>query len=241
MDYHSVYRSGADDYQRLVAAEDVDGNLDRSLRDLLGLVRAGGAGRDEIRLVEIGAGTGRVTRLLAAAGAQVVATEPSAAMIEVAAELAVDDKRSVFGRAEARALPFPDRAFDAAIAGWVFAHQREWSPDDWREVVTGFVAEARRVVRPGGPVVLIETLGTGQTAPNPPAELAEYYRWLESDLGFSRSWIRTDYAFGSVEEAAEITGAFFGPRFAQLVTDEGWDRVPECTGIWMDERDPLDR
>ena len=224
MDYHSVYRSNADRYQQLVGAEDVDANLPAALAELVDL---GGAA-----VVEIGAGTGRVTRLLDRAGAQVTATEPSNAMITVAAQLAKSDRPVTFSRAEAGALPFPDDRFDVAIAGWVFAHQREWAPDNWQSVVSGFVDEAERVTRQPGSIVLIETLGTGHEEPNPPPDLVEYYRWMETSLGFERTSIRTDYQFASVEEAADVTGGFFGQEFAATVTERGWSRVPECTGIW---------
>lgn len=225
MDYHSVYRSNAEQYQQLVAAEDVDGNLDVAVASLFDPT--------DTSVVEIGAGTGRVTRILSKLGATVTATEPAPAMLDVAASIGAEDRHTTFCRAEAAALPFPNESFDAAVAGWVFAHQREWSPDTWRDVVAGFVAEAARLVKPAGPVVLIETLGTGHEEPNPPGDLVEYYRWLEADLGFDRNWIRTDYQFASVAEAAEVTGSFFGPDFANLVTERGWDRVPECTGIWV--------
>lgn len=225
MDYHSVYRSNAEQYQALVGAEDVDNNLDRALGESVDL--------SEANVVEIGAGTGRVTRILSHAGARVSATEPAAAMISVAKRMAEGDASTTLCQAEAGSLPFPADTFDLAIAGWVYAHQREWSPDSWRTVVAGFVDEAQRIIAADGSIVLIETLGTGHEEPNPPDELEEYYRWLESSLGFRRSWIRTDYQFASVEQAAEITGAFFGPEFAALVVERGWSRVPECTGIWI--------
>jgi hypothetical protein len=70
-------------------------------------------------------------------------------------------------------------------------------------------------------------------APAPPSrELAEYYAWLEEEQGFTRDAIRTDYLFASVDEAAAVTGFFFGAGFAERVRAEGWTRVPECTGIW---------
>lgn len=224
MDFHTVYRSKADQYQQLVGAEDVDGNLDRVLGEVLKL--------DGLGVIELGAGTGRVTRLLRRAGAVVTATEPAAAMLAVAQQMAAADTATRLCQAEAKAVPFRSNSFDAAVAGWVFAHQREWSPDSWRTVVAGFIEEAARVVVDGGPIVLIETLGTGHAEPTPPGDLVEYYEWLEADLGFERRWIRTDYSFASVDEAAEVTGGFFGDAFAELVRSNGWARVPECTGIW---------
>jgi len=104
--------------------------------------------------------------------------------------------------------------------------------DDWRAHVGRALAEMRRALEPGAPLVVIETLGTGSETPAPPNPgLAEYYAWLEAQ-GFARMTIRTDYRFASVDDAATVTGFFFGPTFAERVRAQGWARVPECTGIW---------
>jgi hypothetical protein len=88
-------------------------------------------------------------------------------------------------------------------------------------------------VKPGGTLIVIETLGTGFTEPAAPApELADYYAWLESQRGFGRHALRTDYGFDSVSEAARVLGFFFGEQMAALVAEGGSPRVPECTGIW---------
>ena len=90
-----------------------------------------------------------------------------------------------------------------------------------------------RALKPGGALILIETLGTGREDPSPPsAELAEYFAWLEAEHGLARVAIRTDYLFPDVETAAAITGFFFGDAFSERVRREGWRRVPECTGLW---------
>jgi ubiquinone/menaquinone biosynthesis C-methylase UbiE len=223
MDYHEIYERHADAYDELVAAEDCDGNLLPALARVMPVTG---------RVVEVGAGTGRVTRLLAGAGATVIATEPSAAMIAVGKQRLGEHARVSWHQAAAHALPVADGWADAGIAGWVFGHFREWMPAGWQDELTQALAELGRAVRPGGTLVIIETLGTGATAPAPPTPgLAEYYGWLEA-RGFARDWIRSDYRFDSVSEAARITGAFFGEPFAARVRQEGWARVPECTGIW---------
>ncbi len=224
MDFQDIYDSGADGYDALVGAEDADGNLLPAIGAVVAL--------DGRLAVEVGAGTGRVTKLLRRAGARVVATELAADMVRVGSCATGSDDGVVWCRASAPALPVRDGVADAVVAGWVVAHQREWEPDSWPAVVTGFLDEMRRVLRPGGTTVLIETLGTGFDEPSPTPELAEYYEWLETTHGFQRSWIRTDYQFASVDEAATVTGAFFGPDFADTVRANGWARVPECTGIW---------
>jgi len=227
-DYRTIYRDHALEYDALVRAEDKDGNL------LKHLFRAGplrGA-----HVVEVGAGTGRITRQLLGAGvAHVTATELEPAMLEVARQaLASAGQRVRFEVADARALPLPDQCADLSVAGWVFGHFRSWMQDSWQNEVGKAVNEMLRVTRPGGRVMIVETLGTGSTEPSPPSPgLSEYYALLEDTYGFERSAFRTDYAFDSIEQAAQVTGAFFGPDFAARVRVEGWSTVPECTGLWV--------
>ena len=227
MDHRDIYANHAAAYDRLVGAEDCDGALLPALRAVAPV-----EGRD---VLEVGAGTGRITRLLAAAGARVVGFDRSPAMIEVARRhletMGADTCR--LGVADARHLPVPSGWADLAVAGWVFGHFRSWFPETWRDEVGQALGEMARALRPGGTLVVVETLGTGSEVPRPPTErLAEYFRWLEEERGFRRAEIRTDYRFAQVEEAAEVTGFFFGEEFAARVRREQWTRVPECTGVW---------
>ncbi len=230
MEQRDIYRDHAEDYDALVAAEDHQGNLRPALERILAP-----AGR---RVIEVGAGTGRLTRLLLEAGAEVIATERSPAMLAVARRrLAAHEPRVRWYEADARTLPLADAAADAAVAGWVFGHLRHWLPQGWRAQIGQALAELRRVVVPGGPVLIIETLGTGATEPRPPNDaLAEYYRWLEGVHGFTREAIRTDYRFASAAEAAERIGFFFGEAKARALA--GQRVVPECTGLWWRREGP---
>jgi hypothetical protein len=91
----------------------------------------------------------------------------------------------------------------------------------------------KRVLRPGGTVIILETLGTGCESPHPPSDaLAAYYALLEEEHGFSATWIRTDYRFASLSEAEDLTRFFFGDGLADRVAREGLVTLPECTGIW---------
>jgi SAM-dependent methyltransferase len=87
------------------------------------------------RLLDVGAGTGKLSRLLAATGARVLAVDPAAAMIRRAAGPGV-----LAARAVAEALPFPAGAFHAAAAGTAF---------HWFDGPCA-LAELHRVLAPGG-------------------------------------------------------------------------------------------
>jgi hypothetical protein len=109
----------------------------------------------------------------------------------------------------------------------------EWYPDSWRDEIGQAISEMRRVLRPGGTAIIVETLGTGRETPQPPSErLAAYYTMLERDYEFAATWIRTDYRFESQAEANELTGFFFGTPAPTTLTEEGFAIVPECTGVW---------
>ena len=223
-DHAWVYDHAARDYDALVAREDAAGNLSRALDALLP-PRAG-------LIVELGAGTGRVTRLLAPRADRVVACDAAAAMLDVARErldAAGLAQGVTFAVASHDALPVAAAAADAVVAGWAIAHAVGWFPADWPERVDRALAEMARVARPGAPLLVIETLGTGSAAPAPPAKLVPFYDRLEA-AGFVRSVLRTDYRFADPAEAERLLTFFFGPELAARFA--GAADVPECTGLW---------
>jgi SAM-dependent methyltransferase len=93
-------------------------------------------------VLDLAAGSGKLTRQLLPAGAELLAVEPSAAMRERLAATA-PGVRVLEGTAEA--IPVPDGALDAVTVGQAF----HWF-DGPRAV-----AELRRVLRPGGRVGLL--------------------------------------------------------------------------------------
>jgi SAM-dependent methyltransferase len=86
-------------------------------------------------VVELGAGTGKLTRAVGALGVRVVAVEPDARMLAVLRERGLE---GVEGSAEA--IPFADGVADAVVAG---------SSVHWFELEAA-LQEIHRVLRPGG-------------------------------------------------------------------------------------------
>ena len=99
----------------------------------------------DARILELGAGTGLNFQHYSTL-AHGVATEPSAEMIKVA-RTKERPARLVLVQSCAEQIPFADASFDAAFATLVFCSVK--SPKQ------GFL-ELKRVVKPGGTVVLLE-------------------------------------------------------------------------------------
>lgn len=227
-DFEMIYREHAAEYDRLVAREDYLENIPRALTSIRPLAGA--------RVVEMGAGTGRLTRILAPRVDSIAAFDRSKAMLNVAAERlsALQRKNWQLAVGDNRRLPAAEGVADVCIAGWSFGHATGWYPDSWREEIALAVGQMRRALRRGGTAIILETLGTGRESPQPPTPaLASYYVMLEGEFGFAPSWIRTDYQFESIEEAERLTRFFFGDELADRVAREGLIVLPECTGVWM--------
>ena len=96
----------------------------------------------EAEVLDLGAGTGKLTRLLVARYARVTAVEPLDGMRAILAQ-AVPAATALAGSAEE--IPLPDASVDAAFAGQAF----HWFANDVA------VAEMGRVLRPGGIVALV--------------------------------------------------------------------------------------
>lgn len=226
MDAREIYDHHPDRYDALVRAEDVAGNLPALLGELCPLT-----GR---RVVEVGAGTGRVTRLLLEGGAaRVLASDRAVAMLRFGRQALGEDARLRRFVADGQALPLPSRVAELGIAGWVFGHLRYWLPDDWRASIGQALDELQRCVGPDGSLIVIETLGTAAKQAAPPSSaLAEYYAFLEQERGFTRHTIRTDYRFASTADAVEICTFFFGEELGARVRESGSAAVREFTGVW---------
>ena len=221
-----LYRDHAERYERLVSREDHRKHLIPALNSIAPL-----AG---VRVVEPGAGTGRMTCALAPAVREIRAFDLLPQMLDVAVKKA--EARGFtncrFSAADNRSLPVEDGYADLALEAWSLAQMAVWAAESWREALRRAVDEMVRVTRSGGWIVLIETLGTLEEKPNPPERLRPFYSCFEEEMGFRRKWIRTDYRFADVEEAVDLIGFFFGGEMARIVRERRLTTVPECTGLW---------
>lgn len=225
--YERIYAHHADFYNRLVSREDFRGNLLAALLDIQPF--------DGLICADLGAGTGRTTRLLSLMAQHVYAFDAHHAMLQVAnRELEqtgmVNWSLTV---ADNRHIPLPDDSVHLAVEGWRFAHQVDWSPQTWRDDINYMLLEMHRIVKPGGTLILLETMGIGNKQPDPPKDaLAELYAWWQDEHNFAYRWIRTDYQFESVQEAEDLLRFGFGDTIAAQVVAKQQTIVPQSTGIW---------
>jgi SAM-dependent methyltransferase len=104
-------------------------------------------------VLDLGAGTGKLTRVLETAFDRVVAVEPAAAMRRL---LVAHCPRSETLAGTAHEIPLADESVDAVFAAQAF----HWFDDERA------VAEITRVLRSGGALVLMWNLPGGHTQPS---------------------------------------------------------------------------
>jgi ubiquinone/menaquinone biosynthesis C-methylase UbiE len=226
-DFQAIFETRAGDFDRLVACEDYRKAILPALNQICSL-----EGAD---VIDLGAGTGRLTCMVAPRARTIVALDIAQPMLKVAgANLERLGRRNWLAAvADHRHLPAGDGVADVVMAGWTICFFAIWQHATWQREVGQALAEMRRVLRPGGTAIILETLGTGRESPQPPHDkLAAYYAWLEGEHGFSTTWIRTDLRFESQAEGKELVGFFFGDELAAQVPDARPAILPECTGIW---------
>lgn len=225
MDHHKTYQAQADLYEQLISREDYCNNL---LPEILKIYSF-----NDKDVLELGAGTGRLTRMLAPLCRSMIACDLSFHMLQfnqrILKDLHQDEAKII--TADHRFLPLKNDVADVAISGWSIGYLVDWYRASWKTELTKAFSEINLLLRKHGMVIIIETMGTGFENPTAPSHLVNYYDFLKS-IGFSYTWIRTDYQFYSIEEAIYLTNFFFGNELAAQVKEKNLKVLPECTGIW---------
>lgn len=100
---------------------------------------------DMDQVLDIGCGTGRVTRLLAKRSQSVLGVDLAPGMIELATETHVDTKNMSFAVGDAENLPFDSLHFDVVFSSMAL---------QWCDPITPSFSEIYRVLKPGGKAIL---------------------------------------------------------------------------------------
>ena len=220
-----IYKTEGDKYEALIAREDYQGNILKSLRGIIPL---------ENRIVyDLGAGTGRLACMLAPYVKQMRAFDVSEEMLRVCREkfMASELTNWQVDVADHRQLPVDDHSADLVVSGWSVSYLATWNRDTWKSELEKWMNEMKRILRPNSFIVLYESLGTGNELPIKLEHLENFYPWLD-EAGFQNKWIRTDYQFESLDEAEFLSRFFFGNDLGDKVKQNNWKILPECTGVW---------
>ena len=220
-----IYQNDGDRYEALIACEDYQGNIEKALDEVVKV--------DDLDVLDLGAGTGRLAVLLAPRTKSMRAFDTAEEMLRVCREKFTAKGLSNWQLdvADHRSIPVADHSADLVVSGWSVAYLYVWNAETWKVELEKWLGEMKRILRPGSFIVLFESLGTGNESPIKLEHLKDYYPWLD-EAGFQNKWIRTDYKFESVEEAEELARFFFGDDLGNKVRQNNWVVLPECTGVW---------
>jgi ubiquinone/menaquinone biosynthesis C-methylase UbiE len=220
-----IYQSEGDRYEALISREDYRGNIPRVIDEIINV--------DGLDILDLGAGTGRLTLLLATRAKSIRAFDISAEMLRVCRERLIASGFSNWqvDVADHRQLPVEDHSADLVTSGWSVSYLVVWNQADGQAELDKWLTEMKRVLRKDGTILLLESLGTGNEEPVRLEHVESTYQWLDAN-GFQHKWIRTDYKFDSLEEAIELSRFFFGEELGAKVERNQWVILPECTGVW---------
>ena len=220
-----IYQSEGDRYEALVSREDYHGNIPRAIDEIINV--------DGLNVLDLGAGTGRLTLLLAPRVKSIRAFDASVEMLRVCRERLVASGLSNWqvDIADHRQLPITNNYADLVVSGWSVSYLSVWNKENGRAELDKWLTEMKRVLRKDGMIILFESLGTGNEEPIRLEHVESTYQWLD-DNAFANTWIRTDYQFESVKEAVDLAGFFFGEEMTALVLERQSRILPECTGVW---------
>jgi SAM-dependent methyltransferase len=136
-------------------------------------------------VLDAGCGAGRMLPVLAAAGCRAVGVDLSAGMVRRARQ---DHPGFDTRVGSLTALPFPDGSFDGVLSWYSTIHL----PD---ERLPPAVGEVRRVLRPGGHVLVAFQVGEGVR------DVSQGYRRLGHDVTLSRHDRTPDHVAGALRAA----------------------------------------
>ena len=125
---------------------------------------------DGRRILDAGCGSGPLAAELRARGATVTGFDSSAEMVKLARKRLGEDADLCVADLD-RPLPFADSTFDDVVASLVLHYLRDW---------TGALAELRRVLKPGGRLVLSVNHPVVYKWLNPEADYFAVTEWSDT-------------------------------------------------------------
>jgi ubiquinone/menaquinone biosynthesis C-methylase UbiE len=227
-DHTNVYKKQTELYEQMVSKQT---SLLKVIEEITSI--------NQLDVIDMGAGSGRLTSILAPYVKSILALDSSAEMLRMIEGKLKDNNNLNYKIqvADHREIPAENESADLVVVGWSICYLASSNVENNVHNIEKVMAEIMRVLRTKGTIIIFETMGTGFETPNPPEFLKQYYSLLESKYGFSHKWIRLDYHFDSLQQADELTRFFFGDELADRVVKENLITLPECAGVWWLKKD----
>ncbi|MEV7548144.1 class I SAM-dependent methyltransferase [Amycolatopsis sp. NPDC089917] len=172
------------------------------------------------RILDAGCGAGPITEALRDRGATVTGFDSSAKMVELARKrLGADADLRVADMA--RPLPFPDDAFDDVVSALVLHYLEDW---------TAPLAEIRRVLKPGGRLIMAVNHPIIYKLIHPEADYFEIVKW-DDEYTFNGQKAVLTYWHRPLHA---MTDAFVAAGFRTAVVSEP-PPAPEAYELFSEE------
>ena len=219
---YEIYNQYSVQYDELVNHEDYQGNLRKYLDPKL---------KNSFSVLELGVGTGRLTKLYINKAKAAVLCDRSVHMIEQAKKNLIQYLPKIdFQVIDTRSIQTVKGKYDLIIEGWSLGHVALEEYDSLKRFIDKLIKDLTSKLNTNGNMIFIETYGSNVEEPTIPGKkLREFYEILEKEHGFKREIISTDYMFDSAEESKRIMTFFFGEEVGKEVKEK---RIKEYTGIW---------
>ena len=164
------------------------------------------------RVLDVGCGTGPQARTIAAipAVAEVVGVDQLEAFLERGRELAADLANVSFEQADARDLPFDDGSFDVVLLHTLLTHVP--GPE-------GVLAEACRVLKPGGTVAIYD---------------GDFTTMSVATMDDDRLQVAIDAFVND-----NVNDRWLVRRLPEMLRDAGFDPAPSRSHGHLDTDDPV--
>src|SRR5512143_1773571 len=171
-DEKTVYATDSERYEALISREDYQNNIQSGLKGIIDV-----KGLD---VIDLGAGTGRLAGMLAREARRLCAFDTSHHMLTMTRDKlrTLAPGRGLTAVADHRFVPLGAASSDLVISGWSVGYLAVWNPGTWRTELETWLSEMRRLLRPGGTLILLESLGTGNDSPIRLPHLENFYPWL---------------------------------------------------------------
>lgn len=202
-----IYDQSAEMYERLSRCQD-------SRNDILKFILKKADLKNKV-VLDMGAGSGKLSIPMALKAKQIYAMDISKPMLKILRRKIKSKKMKNIRVLESgySNIPLPNESVDLIVSLWSFpAHSSSWERD---------LKEARRVLKKGGEIILIDSNYGGEYQrikkkvkdPEFTSKLTEFnknmHKWLASK-GFRYSIIKTLSEFGSKRNVEKACGPFFG-------------------------------